>query len=576
MRRLFYRFGPYRLDARARVLYRGDVDANLPPKAAEILVALVQNAGQVVEKEELLARIWPDAVVGEGSLTRAVSVLRKALEVAPGSDGYVATVSKRGYRFVAPVTESREPNGNGWAQKLMLAVLPLANPQGDPEEEYFSDGLTEEMIIQLSRLNPERLGVIARTSAMRFKGSEKQIRDIGEALGVSLVLTGTVRRAGTKVRISAQLIQVEDQTNLWAGSYERTVEDIWKLQSEVARAIAGEVQVKLSPGQERRLDRIGEVAPEAYEAYLRGRHFFNCRTEHGMRRSVALYEEAVRRDPGFAMAHAAIADAYTMLACRGMTPARPILREARAAAERALHLDDELGDAHGSMAHLRLHSWDWDGLEEEFQRAIELSPSQAIYFYWYAEFLMSRGRGDDAVRLAEQARRTDPLSPVVNSALSMILYLARRYEQASAVLERALELNEQHFLLHLRLGLTRIQQRRHREGVRAMERAVELAGGSTETRAALALAHAAAGESASAERLTAELIHESSAHYILPYNLAKVFAAGGDTASALTWLDTAYEDANPDLIELNSEPIFDGLRGEPRFQELIRRVQAPR
>jgi TolB-like protein/Flp pilus assembly protein TadD len=568
-----YGFGPYRFDPRARVLHRGAEDTALPPKAAETLLALLRTPGEVVEKDELLKNVWSDTVVGEGSLTRTISILRKALGSTGDGGPYIATVSKRGYRFIAPVTSLEEQPLRSGEPRLMLAVLPFANPAGGREEDFFSDGLTEEMITRLSRLNPARLGVIARTSAMRFKGSDKSIRQIGMELGVAFLMAGSVRRAGGRVRIASQLIQVSDESAVWAQSYERTLEDIWKLQSEVARAIAREVQVKLSPGQERVLAEAGEVSPEAYEAYLRGRFFLNKRTEEGMRRSIDHYRQAIRQQPGYAAAHAGVADAYTMLACRGMVPARETLGLAKRAAEKALELDGELGEAHGSLAHVRLHLWEWEGLDEQFRRALDLSPAQAIFGYWYAEYLMSRGRPDEAVALAERAHRTDPLSPVVSSALAMVLYLARRYDDAVGVLERAREIDDGHFLLHLRLGLVRIQQGKFSEAVSEMKRAVQLAAESTETLAALALAYAAAGEIRQARRLVAKLMELSGTHYVLPYNLAKVHAVEKESDQAIRWLQTAYEEANPDLIELNSEPIFDGIRADPRFREIERRVQ---
>jgi TolB-like protein len=563
--RPFLRFGPFRLDSRARVLYRGDRDVELPPKAVETLVVLVENAGELVPKEELLRRVWPDVVVGEGSLTRTISILRKALGRREDGEDYIATASKRGYRFTGRVVPGGESGGLA-AARIML----------DAEQVWLEDGLTEELITELSRLSPERLGVIARTSAMRFKGSSRPIQVIGAELGVHFVLTGSVRRAGERVRIGAQLVNVGDEALVWADSYERTLEDILGLQSEVARAVARAVGVELTARQEQRLARQRLVSPEAYEAYLRARHLWNKRTEEGVRRSIALFAEAARRWPGDAAAHAGLADGYTMLACRGMAPAKEMLGLARVSAERALAIDPELGDAQGSLAHVRLHSWDWAGLEDAFRRALELSPSQAIFCYWYAEFLMSAGRVEEAVELAEAARRIDPLSPVVGASLAMILYLARRYDRAVEVLEKNLELDDRHFLPHLRLGLVRIQQKRPDAAVRELETAVELSGRSTETRAALAMAHAAAGHRRETDALLAELERSGDVPYVLPLNLAKVHAARDDAPRAVACLQRAVEEMNADLIELNSEPLFDGIRDAPGFQEIQRAVRAGR
>ena len=570
--RCFYEFGPFRLDPSGRVLFRGAQAVPLPPKAGDVLVLLLQRAGDVVAKDELLKQVWHDAFVEDGSLTRTISVLRGILGAGRNGQQYIATVSRRGYRFAAPVTQAGPQPRASIPGKLMLAVLPFENLSEERTQEYFNDGLTEEMITQLSRLNPERLGVIARTSAMKYKGTKKSIKEIGAELGVAYVLEGSVRRALGRVRIAAQLIQVRDETHLWAQTYERSLIDILKLQSEVARAIAREIRVKLTAREERRLAASRAVSPQAYEAYLKGRHLWNRRTEDGMRKSIAHYEQAIRLYPQYAMAYAGVADSYVMLACRGMVPAKDTFRKAKEAARKAIDLDSELGEAHGSLAHVRLHDWDWEGLEADFERALDLNPAQAIVYYWYGEFLMSRGRPEEAIAVTQKAQQTDPLSPVIGSSLAMILYLARRYDQAAVVLERTREINPDHFLPHLRMGLIRIQQRKYDEAILELQTAVSLADQSTETLAALAMAYAAAGKKKPAQQILAKLQQLAGKRYVLPYNVAKIHAAGADRDKAFEWLERAYEGGNPDLIELNSEPIFDGLRGEPKFSDLMRRI----
>ncbi len=566
----YYEFGPFRLDAGARLLSRGEQTVPLPPKVAETLLVLVQKAGEVVAKQELLDRVWPDTFIEEGSLARTISVLRKTLADAADGQEFIATLSKRGYRFTAKVTACEEGAATP-AGKIMLVVLPFDDLSGEKGEEYFNDGLTEEMITQLSRLNPERLGVIARTSSMRYKGTHKGIREIGAELGVGFVLEGSVRRAGERVRIAAQLIQVSDETHVWAESYERDLGDILKLQSEVARAIARQIQVKLTPREERRLAAAQSVAPEAYEAYLKGRHLWNKRTEDGMRRSIALYEEALRSCPDYAAAYSGIADSYVMLACRGIAPAKETFLKAKVAARRAIAIDDELGEAHGSLAHVRLHDWDWEGLERDFERAIALNPANAIVYYWYAEFLMTRDRPADAIAMAERAHRLDPLSPVIGASLSMIYYLARQFERSEDIAEKTRDLNPDHFLPRLRLGLVRIQQRRFDLAIPEVELAVRLSGGSTEAQSELAAAYFAAGRTRDAFALLNEL-EKPGGRYVLPYNIAKVYALANDRDQAFAWLEKSYEQGIADLIELNSEPMFDNIRSDPRFTDLMRRV----
>ncbi|HSC06110.1 MAG TPA: winged helix-turn-helix domain-containing protein [Steroidobacteraceae bacterium] len=567
-----YHFGPFSFDIRGRLLFKGAQDVGLPPKAAETLLVLLASAGEVVEKATLLDTVWAGTVVGEGSLTRTISILRKALGGDTADGTYIATVSKRGYRFVAPLERAAARATQAEDRRVMLAVLPFDDLSPGRPGAYFADGLTEEMIAQLSRLNAERLGVIARTSSMMFKGTRKRIGEIGAELGVHYVLEGSVRRGRGRIRVAAQLIQVSDETHVWADNYERPAGDVLRLQCDVATAIAREIQIKLTPQAARRLSDAQSIPAGAYEACLKGRHFLNQRTEKAMRESIRHFELSLRQCPSYAPAHAGIADAYVMLACRGMVPAKETFQRARAAAQRALEFDSGLGDAHGSLAHVRLHDWDWEGLDQAFRRATALSPSLAIVYYWYAEYLMSQQRRDEALASAELAYRMDPLSPVIRSSLGMIRYLARRNREAAELLVQACETNPEHFLPHMRLGLVRIQQRRYDDAIRLLKTAMRLADRSTETMAALGMAYAASGRKPQAARIVTQLEALRGRRYVLPYNIAKIHAAGRDRAKTLQWLETAYEGGNPDLIELNSEPVFDFLRSEPRFNHLMSRI----
>ena len=567
-----YEFRQYRLDTRGRLLYRNGQRVLLAPKAVDLLIALVEAQGEPVGKRELLQRVWPRTVVEEGSLTSHISLLRRVLGEGAGGQRFIETIPKRGYRFVGPCVPLTESASGAGGERLMLVVLPFENLSGGGKHDYFSEGLTEEMISQLGRLSPQHLGVIARTSAMQYKSTTKTVEQIGRELGVSHLLEGSVRRAAERVRITAQLIRVSDETHLWAEGYERNLTDILALQAEVARAIAREIEVKLTVGAERRLKRAAALDPQAYEAYLQGRHLWNRRTEEGMRRSIAFYEEAIRRDPDYAMAYAGMADSYVMLACRGMMSAKDTFRKAKAAARKALELEAELGEAHATLAHVRLHDWDWEELDRDFQRAIQLHPAQPIVYYWYGEFLMSMGRPEEAIAMTRKALQADPQSPVIGAALGMILYLARRYDEAVQVLQRAHEIDPDHFLPHLRLGLVYLQQGRHAEAIRELDSATRLADRSTETLAALGMAYAAAGMSGEARQILEQLKKCQQEHYVLPYNIAKIHAAARARDETFVWLERAYQEGNPDLIELNSEPMFDPLRSDPRFCELMHRV----
>jgi len=568
-----YEFGAYRLDTQGRMLFREGVHVALPPKVAELLVALVQGEGSVLTREQLLQRLWSDTVVEEGSLTSHISMLRKVLGEGPNGQDFIETIPKRGYRFVASVKRAGSGAPDSGLDRTMLVVLPFENLTAGERYDYFSEGLTEEMITELARLSPERLGVIARTTAMQFKSTTKSTAQIGSELGVSHVLEGSVRRVAERVRITAQLIRVSDESHLWAQSYERGLHDVLEVQAEVARAVAREIQIKLTPHEKQRLDpdKTRSINPQAYELYLRGRHFWYRRTEEGIRKSIECFGEALRYDPSFAAAYDGISDAHTMLACRGMTPALESFHKAKAAARQAVRLQPELGEGYASLAHVRLHDWDWVGLESDFRRAVELDPGYAIAHYWYAEYLMAMGRTGEAVRRVQHSWELDPLNSVINASVGMIRYLAHDYDGALVALRRGLEIDPSHYVSYLRVGLVCLQQDLLDEAIDAMRQAVLHSAGSTEALAGLAQAHAVAGDTLAMARILKEL-SESGHRYVSPYNVARVYGAIDDKQRALEWLERAYQEHNPDLIELTREPSFGSLRSDAKFRELVERI----
>ena len=568
-----YEFGAYRLDEQGRMLFREGERVVLPPKVVELLVTLVQAAGRVLTREQLLQQLWPNSVVEEGSLTSHISVLRKALAEGTNGQEFIETLPKRGYRFVAPVRRSASDAPESGVHRDMLVVLPFENLATADKYDYFSEGLTEEMITELARLSPERLGVIARTSAMQFKSTTKSIAQIGSELGVSHVLEGSVRRVGERVRITAQLIRVSDETHLWAQTYERGLHDVLEVQAEVARAVAREIQIKLTVQEKQRLDadKTRSVNPQAYELYLRGRHFWYRRTEEGIRKSIECFEEALRHDPRCAAAYDGISDAHTMLACRGITPAVESFHKAKAAARQAVRIEPELGEGYASLAHVRLHDWDWVGLESDFRRAVELDPGYAIAHYWYAEYLMAMGRTGEAVGRVQHSWELDPLNSVINASVGMIRYLAHDYDGALVALRRGLEIDPAHYVSHLRVGLVCLQKNLGNEAIEAMRQAVRHSGGSTEALAGLAQAHAVVGDQLAMERIVKEL-GESGHRYVSPYNIARAYGAIDDKQRALEWLERAYQEHNPDLIELTREPSFASLQSDAKFRELVARI----
>jgi len=558
-----YEFATFRLEPGERLLLRAGRPVTLTPKAFDTLHVLVAGGGRAISKDDLIRAVWPDTNVTDATLAQNIFAVRKAL----GDSVCIETVPKYGYRFTAPVRALDVAPA-----KVVLAVLPFDNLSGDPEQEYFSDGLTEEMITQLGRLNPQRLGVIARTSAMRYKNTNKTVAEIGQELGVSFIVEGSVRRAGSRVRVTAQLVQVRDQTHLWAESYDRRYDDILILQGDLARAVAKQIDVALTPSQATRLAGAPAISAQSHEAYLKGRYFWNKRTEEGMKKGIEFFQDAIAHEPDFAAAYDGIADCYTMLACRGVLPTRETFQRARTAARRAVELDGALGEGHASLAHVRLHDWDWDGLDDDFRRALELDPGHAIAYYWYSEYLMAVGRADESIAMVQTAHRMDPLSSVLNASLGMILYLARRYDQSLAGLQKALEIDPDYFLLHFRLGLVQAQTDALPQAIHEMTRSVALSARSTETLTGLAQVYAAAGMRQEMRAVVDELSEQASRRYVSPYNLARVFAAARDADRAFEWLERAYGERNPDLIELRAEPVFDSVRSDSRFADLLRRV----
>jgi TolB-like protein/DNA-binding winged helix-turn-helix (wHTH) protein/Tfp pilus assembly protein PilF len=622
----FYEFGPFRLDVNERQLLRDGHPVPLTPKAFETLHALVENSGHVLSKDELLKRVWPDTFVDEGTLARNVFTLRKALGEEQNGQHHIETVPKLGYRFIASVKETdgetpldttsqqssavfrtqprlgrlqivalisvavllvaayfaRErfwPPSRTAAGRSMLAVLPFENLSGDPQQEYFSDGLTEEMITQLGSLNPQRLGVIARTSAMKYRNTDKGVGQIGRELAVDYVLEGSVRREGNRVRVSAQLIQVKDQTHLWADSYERDLRDVLVLQSDVARAIAREIEIKLTPQQQARHAGTRPIDPEAYELYLQGRYFWNKRTEEGFKKAIEYFTAAIRKDANYGQAYAGLADSYALLGSIASTtlPRREAMPKARAAALKALELDDTLAEAHTSLAFVRMHyDWDWPGAEREFARAIGLNPGYATAHHWYAYDLVARGRTDEALREVRRAQEIDPLSTIISADLGEILCYARRDDEAIEQARRTLKADPNFVLAHRVLAWAYQRKHMYAESIAVLERASTLPGAtSAGVLPFLGHVYAMAGQRDDARKVLGQLERKSRERCGEGFGLVAVYAGLGDKDQAFACLEKAYQEREGTLILLNVLPPLDPLRSDPRFADLLRRVGLP-
>jgi TolB-like protein/DNA-binding winged helix-turn-helix (wHTH) protein/tetratricopeptide (TPR) repeat protein len=589
---------------------------HLQAKPFQLLALLLEHPGEVVTREEICRKLWnTDTFVDfDHSLGTAINKIREALGDSADHPRFVETMPRRGYRFIgkidrsepqAPVqalTPSSESSGKyrprpiflvsggllaaflllfflsmRWRRSLaassnpshpiMLAVLPFQNLSGDASQDYFSDGLTEELITQLGEVNGNQLGVIARTSSMMYKHTTKDVGQIGRELGVDYVLESSVRRDGDQVRITVQLIYAKTQVHIWANSYDRAVRHSIDVQEEVARAVAQQIRVKLAnrEGGQRPLN------PAANEAYLRGRYFWNQFTETGFRQAASYFDQAVEADPKFASAYSGLSDSYAFLIITNVIPPKEGWPKARVAAQRAVELDGELSDARLSLAHFRMHMWDWQDSEIEFKKTIALDPSNATAHRWYAAYLVSLAKHQQALEEITQAHRLDPLSLTHNAEVVRTLYYGRQYERAVEQARKAQLLDPEFPRTHFWLGRVYAQMGKYPEAIAEADRA----GPSPDSRirvTEMAYACAKAGKSAEALALLKKLQEGSKRGYVPAYDLAVVHLALGEKEAALQWLQRAYDEHDWGLVVLAVEPRLDPLRSDPRFQGLLRKV----
>lgn len=455
-------------------------------------------------------------------------------------------------------------------------MLPFQNLGGDPDEDYFSDGLTEEMIAQLGNLQPARLGVIARTSAMRYKKTGKPIDEIGRELKVDYVLEGSVRRAGGQVRITAQLIQVTDQTHLWAENYDRALSNIFAIQNDVAGRIARSLALELLPARRAALENAPNRSPAAYEAYLKGRYYWNRRTEEELKKGLERFEQAVAIDPDYALAHVGIADSYNMLADYGALAPGEALPQAIVAARRALSLNPDLAEALAAQTWAEwVFNLNWEAAEQGFERAAALNPSYATTYQLYAHYLRTLGRREEALVEAKRARELDPLSLIINAVLGWHYYLARDPDKAIEQCKQTIEIDPNFPRVHSYLGWAYLQKGLAKEAIVEMERARDLFGESPARTAELAHVYAVAGRKADARRLLRELEAISREKYVDADLIAKIHLGLGERDEALEWLESAFSDHSVKRVMLGVDPLLDPLRSERRFQDLLKRSGFP-
>lgn len=614
-----YRFGQFVLDPAKRTLSRADSPIVLTPKALDVLIFLAQNPNRLVTKEELLQAVWGDTFVEEGNLTQYISHLRKALADNSEDSRLIVTIARKGYQFTGdvtvgegadvakegvvqtPITEGRQAGPKprwkyavmgvavvilvvagyvSWqhfrtiapsqSKKVMLAVLPFENLTGDPNKEYLAGGLTEEMISQLGRLNPEQLGVIARTSVMGYEHSEERLDQIGRDLSVQYVLENSLRQSGDHLRITVQLIQVKDQSHLWSHDYDYRAQDILTVEDDVAEAVAREIQLRLDPEKQAELARPRPVNPEAFDAYLQGYYYFQRDTNEDTNMAAKYFERATQVDPNYALAWVGLSRARNWQAVTGLIPAERGHQLAREAVERALALNPNSAEAHVEMARLKRQvDFDWAGADASVQRAMALEPGDPEILDFAAADAAILGRLDEALQLARRALDLDPLNARSWGQLGEIEFQDGKLDEAEADLKKALALRADEFDSLVFLSEIYVMQGRPQEALPEIERVRY-----DDIRAFLyAVAYYALGRKKESDAALTQLIAKYQT--IDTYLIAQVYAFRSQPDEAFKWLDRAYAKRNDGLIFTKVDPLLKSLHSDPRFAALLKKLNLP-
>ena len=581
-----YEFGVYQLDTEEKVLVREGQPVALPPKDLETLVVLVEKAGHIVGKEELLEKVWPGVFIEENNLARRVFNLRQVLGEGPDGRKYIETIPKRGYRFVGSVRElgdsaestapaprtSDSPHSTlqtrgrrtlwSWAiaavlivaaslltqhfwrarnaspDRVMLAVLPFENLSGDANEDYFADGLTEEMIVQLGQVQPSRLGVIARTSIVHYKHTKQSIAEIGRELGVGYVMEGSVRRAGGRVRITAQLIQAAQQTHVWAETYERSLDDVLTIQTEIARKVTDSLSIELLPARTR-LDANAHLNLDSYDKYLLGLHELGQGSKDSVTKAIHYFQEAIEEEPKDARLYSALSQAYDAATTYYSSPAE-VMPRAKEAALKAVELDPNLASAHVKLGYVHLfYDWDWPAAEKEYRRALEINPSSPEAQLGYANYLGTLGRFDEALSRVQQAYLYDPLAVESRNEALWIYYFSGRMPETVDQCHKTIELEPAAGTPYIVLAMAYAQMGKRAETLRAAEDAVHFAdfpSGNATTASALAQV----GETLKAKKVLARALEQAKQRYVCRFIVAAAYTELGENEKALQSLEQAF------------------------------------
>lgn len=617
----FFDFGPFRLDAQARVLLRDRAIVPLTPKVLDTLAVLVAHRGEMVSKEDLIRAIWPDTFVEESNLAQNVSVLRKALGDGLDCAPYIETVPKRGYRFVAHVvvpdvegptelpgtpgqTSPSAPANTpphaanpfrmrvavvvlaclilgglpavwyyrraaiGASAIRSVAVLPLRNFSGDPGQQYLADGMTDLLTAEVSKALRSR--VTSCTSAMRYRNSGKPLATIADELNVEAVIEGSVVSSGGRVRITVQLIHVASDRHLWAETYDRELSDVPLLQHEIARAIAHEIQASTGAPSG---NGPAPIKRSAFEAYLRARYYLDQRTAESIPTAISWYQKAIHEEPAYARAYAGLADCYNQLGTVmiGGRPPSESRKMAIAAASRALEIDPELAEAHAARGYSDLYEWNWDRAKKGLERAVSLNPNYAPAHLWLAHYLAARAQFDQALQEVRLARDLDPLSPIIQTQVGWILRFARRQNEAIAEFRKALRMESDYQWATWQLGSALTAKGDHAGAIRILQKAVERAHAPSAL-STLGYAYGMAGRRREAEGVLAELLVLSQQRYVPPSCFVDVYNGLRDRDKVFEWLEIAYQEHSNRLLWLGVSADMDWLRDDPRLDSLLRRI----
>ncbi|HXH49075.1 MAG TPA: winged helix-turn-helix domain-containing protein [Terriglobia bacterium] len=455
-----------------------------------------------------------------------------------------------------------------------IAVLPFENLSGNPEQEYFADGMTDELITNLGKFRALR--VISRQSVMRYKGSKKPLPEIGRELNVDAIVESTVRTSGGRVRIAAQLIDARNDRQLWAQTYERDLGDVLVLQSEVARAIASQIRIKVTSQERARMAATRPVDPEAHRCYLLGRFYWNKRTEEGFNKAIGFFQRSIEIDPTYAPAYAGVADCYNLIGDYHYLRPRDAYPKAKEAARKALQIDESSAEAHTSLAYPYFdYDWDWASSEKEYKRAFELNPNYATAHQWYSEYLTAMGRHAEAVAESKRARELDPLSPAINLSLAHRYWFMRQYDTEIRGLQETLQLFPEFANAYGTLAYAYLATGRHQEAISALQKCRSLSGASPAEVVALGEAYAKGGVRGFYLYDLRRLMEESKHRYVRPVYIARLHAFLGENDEAFSYLEKAYEEREWHLTRLQVDPVWDPLRSDPRFQDLVRRMNFP-